>query len=582
MWRALLPRAPHVTSRVSRLPFRANDLEQVFLLTRESFVPQQPTSAFSIRSSTAPTATLVLPHSLPCSSCPFLLAALVSNSYRLVTMKLLALLAFTGLLTLGGATPVAPTRVNSIYARQSNGTNTTAPCAQVSQAIYSVPDRTLTPTVPAKLAYDCINSVPFNATAAKLILQGLPPYLNWQSTLTALKSPPAEYASKVQPPLDILGGLSQMAADVDAGKFTSEYDFGWTLYTLIQSAHDGHFAYIPDSVGSVFAFGRKVPLVSVSEDGEQLPSIFAFYDVLGMQFKNITYTPSPVVEIDGQDASEFLEQWSQCGSLQDRDALYNNVFYELAQVSLGSSGSGTGSFTGGGRGRFVYPGATTTLKFANGTEYTMENYARVQISFREIESGEDLGEWFTKFAGSAAQVESTGTVAAAAAAAPGYPAPVVPGPGNLINGFYIDTPGYEDVAVLQVPNFVGTAAYEIGFQKTTQEFLPKALADGKTKLIIDLQANGGGTILQGYDMFKQLFPSLDPYGANRFRYTEAADLIGQSYSAYASLAPRGTGNYSIRQVQNAYFDYHMDMTVDGEPFDSWDEKVGPVETNGGT
>ncbi|KAF2711129.1 peptidase S41 family protein-like protein [Pleomassaria siparia CBS 279.74] len=454
------------------------------------------------------------------------------------------------------------------------------PCAQVSQILYVSGSIAKVPTVPANIAYDCIRSVPFNATSAKALLAAIPAYINWQSTLTVLKDPPAEYAEKVQPAVDIVGGLADLTAAIDAGEFTSEYDFGWKLYTLIQSAHDGHFSYIPDSVGTIFSYGRDVPLVSVSEDGSKLPSVFAFNDVLGIQFKNITYTPSPVVQIDGKDVNEFLESWSQYGSLQDRDALYNNVFYELAQVGLGLSGSGTGTFTGGGRGRFVYPGETTTLKFANGTEYTMHNYARVLQSFRNINSGEDLAKQWFFFGASVAEAQSVSTQAESAAM-PGYPQPVFAGPSNLINAFYIDTPGYEEYAVLQVPNFVGDSSAETGFQQVTQKFLPKAVADGKTKLIIDVQANGGGTILQGYDMFKQLFPSLDPYGANRFRAHEAIDLIGQSFSEYASKYPRSLNQTSsVKQVQGSFFDYHSDMTVDGKPWSSWAEKFGPVETNG--
>jgi len=502
-------------------------------------------------------------------------------------MKSLSLLALTGLLTLSDATPVTPARPypqpahqpRPFKVRQDTG-NSTAPCARVSQAVYADGTRPANPTVPAKLAYDCINSVPLNVSSAKNLLKALPTYIQWQSTLTDLKNPPAEYAEKVQPPVDILGGLEKLAADIDAGSFASEYAFGWALYRLIQSAHDGHFTYIPDSVGGIFSYGRSVPLVSVSEDGKKVPAVFAFNDVLGLQFKNITYTPSAVVEIDGQDVNKFLEDWSQYGSLQDRDALYNNVFYELAQVSLGASGSGTGSFTGGGRGRFVYPGPTTTFKFANGTESTIENYARVLTSFRNINSGEELAQtWF--YYGATAAAKAAVSTQADTAAAPGYPAPVVAGPSNLINGFYINAPGYEEYAVLQVPNFVGDASAEVGFQQTTQKFIPQALADGKIKLIIDLQANGGGTILQGYDMFKQLFPQLDPYGAFRFRAHEAANLIGQSFSAYGSQFPRvDTSNYTIKQIQASFFDYHTDMTVDGKPFGSWDEKFGPVETRG--
>ncbi len=439
--------------------------------------------------------------------------------------------------------------------------------------------------VPAKVAWDCINSVPLNATSGKLLIESIKPYIEWQSTLTVLKNPPAEYVEKVQPAVDIMGGLDQISSAIDAGKFSNEYDFGWALYTLIQSAHDGHFTFVPESVGGIFQWGRDVPLVSVSEDGEQLPAVFAFGDVLGLQYKNISYTPSAIVKIDGTETIEYLETLSQLGSLQDRDALYNNLFYELAQVSLGESGTSTGMFTGGGRGRYVYPGATTTFSFANGTERTIENYARVRSNFRGINTGEDLAKQWINYgngasAGSSSQESETLSTAATAATAPGYPAPVSMGPLNMINGYYIDDAEHSDVAVLSVPNFVGSPSAGPMFQQTSQEFFAKALADGKKKLIIDLQANGGGTILQGYDLFKQLFPDADPYGANRFCATEAANLIGQSYSKYGSQAPRGA-NATFRAAQSSYFDYHQDVTVDGKPFTSWPEKYGPVEVNGG-
>ena len=68
--------------------------------------------------------------------------------------------------------------------------------------------------------------------------------------------------------------------------------------------------------------------------------------------KRFVYT-SPIVTINGEKATSYVENWSQFGSLQGRDALYINIFYELAQVTLGTSGSGMGTFTGGGRGRFT-------------------------------------------------------------------------------------------------------------------------------------------------------------------------------------------------------------------------------------
>lgn len=125
------------------------------------------------------------------------------------------------------------------------------------------------------------------------------------------------------------------------------------MYRLYQRSHDGHFVYVPDVVGTVFNWARPVPLVSVSTDGKKLPKAYVYADVLVESFGNASFTSSPIAKINGEDATAFLENWAQYGSLQDRDALYNNNFYELAIVSLGPVGSGVGSFAGSGRGRWV-------------------------------------------------------------------------------------------------------------------------------------------------------------------------------------------------------------------------------------
>jgi hypothetical protein len=121
----------------------------------------------------------------------------------------------------------------------------------------------------------------------------------------------------------------------------------------LQTTHDGHFVFVPDVIGTVFNWARPVPLVSVSEDGKSLPKPFVYPDILASSFGNASFTPSPISKINGQDALEFLENWSQFGSLQDRDALYNNVFYNLAAVSIGTASTSIGTFAGSGRGRWV-------------------------------------------------------------------------------------------------------------------------------------------------------------------------------------------------------------------------------------
>lgn len=147
---------------------------------------------------------------------------------------------------------------------------------------------------------------------------------------------------------------------------------------------------------------------------------------------------------------------------------------------------------------------------------------------------------------------------------------------NLNAGYFIDEPGYEDVAVLVMRSFVGTEEDETPFQSVNTYFIETAAALGKTKLIIDVSANDGGTILQGYNLFKQLFPSILPYGASRFRAHEAFNLLGQQSSYLAGLVPRGPDeNATYQDISSSAFNYRTDVDVNYENFDSWAEKYGP-------
>lgn len=125
-------------------------------------------------------------------------------------------------------------------------------------------------------------------------------------------------------------------------------------------------------------------------DGVSDPRPYLYSDIVAYLNQSRSFTPSPVVEINGQDAVEFLLAWSQYGSLQDPDALWNNLFWIPAQVALGSLGAGTGIFNGGGRGRWPYPGPSTSLSFENGSTVTQENHANVLVPFDNITSGADV------------------------------------------------------------------------------------------------------------------------------------------------------------------------------------------------
>lgn len=104
----------------------------------------------------------------------------------------------------------------------------------------------------------------------------------------------------------------------------------------------------------------------------------------------------------------------------------------------------------GGRGRWVYPGATTELTFANGTTLTLQNFARVLAPFDGISTGEQLYQtYFVPPPGEPEEVEeiATQSVSSSSAAmsssssstssatstipAPGYPTPVYREMNNL-------------------------------------------------------------------------------------------------------------------------------------------------------
>lgn len=153
---------------------------------------------------------------------------------------------------------------------------------------------------------------------------------------------------------------------------------------------------------------------------------------------------------------------------------------------------------------------------------------------------------------------------------------------NLIGGYYLDDEN-SDVAVLSVPSFVGIDA-QAAFQSTAQNFLAAAKAAGKKKLIVDVQANGGGTILLGYDLYKLLFPTkIGHAAADRFRAFETTDILGQKFSEVAEQYPRidvtEKQNATLYELNNdiisSVFNYQTDVDVNEENFENWADKFGP-------
>ena len=114
--------------------------------------------------------------------------------------------------------------LTSINRRQQSG----EPCGQIAESL-AAQGSDKSPSVPAQLAYECLQSVPVDVEGDVLQIQQLKEYLQFQSTLTYLKA-----GSKGQiEPYDILGQLDVLAEEVGNGTFDSEYDVQLSIRKLL-------------------------------------------------------------------------------------------------------------------------------------------------------------------------------------------------------------------------------------------------------------------------------------------------------------------------------------------------------------
>jgi hypothetical protein len=225
--------------------------------------------------------------------------------------------------------------------------------------------------------------------------------------------------------------------------------------------------------------------------------------------------------------------------------------------------------------RYIYPGSNTTFTFANGTALTLDNVAHVKGTFTGVTDGQSYFQHFCNATGGAGPDHAAVTVDASTAGviAPGYPTPVVITNDSVVSGYYLNGTGYDDVAVISLLAFESESFVE--FQQIEQKFFADAVRDGKTKLVIDLSANGGGYILQGYDLFRQLFPHIVQDGYTRWRESDTFLAISEIYSANsANFTPSTASAEAIEQYETT-FNYRYDLNFTNQAFLSFTDKFAP-------
>ena len=205
-----------------------------------------------------------------------------------------------------------------------------------------------------------------------------------------------------------------------------------------------------------------------------------------------SFTPSAVTQINNEDVFTYLETLSQLGQQQDPDSLYNNLMYSVPFASVSPGWSGY--FGGSGRYAYEYPGANTTFTFANGTTKMYTTTASVIGDFASVVDGESFYQKFCTGPKPAPPAAISDGNLKDALTASGYPTPQVKSSDGVVAGYFL-TGKYSNVAVLAMTSFEPKSPVE--FQAVVQQFLAEAKKAGKTKLVVDLSANGGGFIFQG-------------------------------------------------------------------------------------
>lgn len=444
------------------------------------------------------------------------------------------------------------------------------------------------------MAYQCLKSVPNKPDEAVKLVDSLAAFVQWQSTLAWLKDPPPSYMLE---PTDIVGSLSSIQAIARGGGYESEYDFQLALFQLFASAHDGHFSFRGD-VFKAFGFRNNLArdIVTVSSDGKEVPKLYNLRDL-----QNATADrPAPaIVRINGRPAAELIEELNlKFSGYQDPDSQWNSVMQTFAnpagQITVAAS--------------LAFQGEEVTLEYDNGMRRSEPSFAilRAGANFTGVRNGEDYYQRFcsgvvpeTDAAATTTTTTASPTASPTTAAPPvsptieGYPVPVVRDQGaNTTAGYFINATGYEDVAVLVVSGFSpaglqGAVAYLNDFQQTVEKFLAAAKAAGKTKLVIDLEANGGGFVVAGYELFAQLFPDVNRFQADNLRLSKSLVSMARITDAITpedfNTTDVSVGEALLTLARSSIVSNLIPggvYTPDGVNFTSVDEIISPVQLKG--
>ncbi|CAJ0551057.1 Ff.00g109870.m01.CDS01 [Fusarium sp. VM40] len=490
----------------------------------------------------------------------------------------------------------------------------TEPCKFLSQTYEesnSEPGASVILAVPPSIAIACLKSVPLDKERDLELLDYLEPLVGFQSTLEILADPPKEY---LFPGVDVLGGFDTVRSRLERNKYKTQYEVMTDLRSIFAAAYDGHFDYPPALLNAFIYIRRDLEFESVSVDGIRLPYIFHAIDTRRGNQGLLSYRPSAVKSIDGTPIIEWLENDAalSVAGAQDPDAQYNSLFASLPRGAVGQAGNTLFS-------QFEIPD-TYTIEFHNGSTWEVANEILVPptVDLSGIESGEDFHQYIEIAPANTTSKKSSDHERRSmretqSKPIAGYPRPVVKHSDNSVAGYFLPGKDYEDTAVLSILSFlpVGIDLTNLGTdfdmskfilegQAVVLKLIKQAKAAGRDKLIIDMSANGGGSVILAHSIYRLLFPdgkftSWDRYRANAVLEATAEadyDNLVQALITRSQHYPISPKNMSIEtgkefygpytvKGQNVTAAFQTDKTIPWDPsipayFNGFDPEMEPL------
>ena len=292
-------------------------------------------------------------------------------------------------------------------------------------------------------------------------------------------------------------------------------------------------------------------------------------DIVEIQDTGATYwSPSAVSTINGEDATKFLEDFA-VANVQgftepnaDWNGLMSSAAYDIQNLYTVFEG-----------GSMFYPGDTIIFNFENGSTSGEISWIAQLSPLADVESvpaittGQEFYDWFVLGVDSTPPMTGAPPTAANTSAIDysadnstdttsptptdvnaatssswnnvAYPTdPIIVQPnlssdsgldGGVVTGYLLND---GVTAVLSLPSFSLNGENDRSFSSTVSDFITRSKAAGRTKVIIDLQRNQGGSFLLAVDTFKQFFPTLDPFRGQRARAVATADALGNTFTQY--------------------------------------------------